>query len=155
MNYQRGFMSLGLLLMIVVGVAVIGGGVYYMMQKQPAQKTTSVRWDIGSKVDDNFNNARITLNLPNGSVKTADIQVRNDCKELNQQNLNDEWIKKVDAGAVFEKEPTVIKPGLACVSWDSFSWYGVFFEGGKYYVKQVGDDASGLGMAKWKIIKEI
>ena len=122
---------------------------------QPTKKTTSVRWDIGSKVDYNFNNAHITLTLPNDSVKTADVQVRNDCVELNQQNLNDEWIKKVNAAAIFEKELTVIKPGLACVSWDTFVWYGVFYEGGKYYVKQVGDDASGLGTAKWKIVTEI
>lgn len=172
-HQQKGFVSLATLIMIVLGVVIVGGGTYYMTRNQapqtstyqeqtytppttqPAQKTASVRWDIGSKVDNNFNNARITLSLPDGRVKTADVQVRNDCKELNPQNLNDEWIKKVNAGAAFEGESTVIKPGLACVSWGTFTWYGVFFEGGKYYVKQMADDASGLGAVKWKIIKEI
>jgi len=117
--------------------------------------SSTLRWDIGSKVDDNFSKATVTLSLPTGIVRTAEINVRNDCKELNQQNLNDEWIKKVNAGAVFDKEPNVINPGLACVSWDTFTWYGVFSENGKYYVKQLADDASGLGNQTWKIIKEI
>ncbi|MEY4747046.1 MAG: hypothetical protein RLZZ416_95 [Candidatus Parcubacteria bacterium] len=119
------------------------------------QNDARVRWTIGAKVDDNFNSASVTITLPDGSLKTANITVRNDCKELNQQNMDDEYLKKVGAGAVFEKTPNVIKPGLACVSWDNFAWYGVFLENGKYYVKQLADDASGLGTQTWKILKEI
>ena len=119
------------------------------------QTGATVKWSIGAKIDDNFNDATVTLTLPNGTVKSTHVNVRNDCKELNQQNMNDEWMKKVNAGAAFEKEPNVIKPGLACVSRDVFAWYGVFFENGKYYVKQLGEDMSGLGRATWQIVGEI
>ena len=177
MQNQRGFVGIGVLIAILIGLAVLGGGAYYVVNQQSSaratiespeampslntqsgvqtQTGTSVKWDIGAKIDDNFNDATVTLTLPGGVFKTTHINARNDCKELDQQNMNDEWMKKVNAGAVFEKEPTVIKPGLACVSWDTFTWYGVFSENGKYYVKQLGDDASGLGKQTWKIVKEV
>ena len=123
--------------------------------KCQTQTGATVKWDIGAKIDDNFNNATVTLSLPGGVVKTTHVNVRNDCKELNQQNLADEYFISVNAGAVFEKEPNVIKPGLACVSGHDFAWYGVFSEDGKYYVKQMGEDASGLGRETWKIVGEI
>jgi len=119
------------------------------------QTGATVKWDIGSKIDDTFNEATVTLSLPSGVVKTTHVNVLNGCKELNQQNLNDEHIKKVNAVGVFDKEPNVIKPGLACVDRHVFSWYGVFFEGGKYFVKKLGEDASGRGIVNWETIKEI
>ncbi len=124
------------------------------VQIVPMMETT-VTWDIGAKIDESFNDATVTLTLPSGDVKIAHVNVRNDCKELNSQNMNDEWIKKVNAGAVFEKEPNIIKPGLACVNNHVFAWYGVFSEGGRYYVKQLNEDASGLGKETWQIIGEI
>ena len=171
---QKGFSLLALLTAVVV-VLIIGGGAYYVTQQNqvteaPAYQeqtytppvtnkattnASAVKWDIGPRVDDNFNKAVVTLSLPNGIVRTAEVNVRNDCKELNQQNIADDYMKQMNAGAVFEKEPDVIKPGLACVSWDTFIWYGVFVENEKYYVKQLADDTSGLGRTAWKIVKEI
>ncbi len=114
-----------------------------------------VKWDIGEDIDGNFNHAIVTLTLPSGEIKTTHTRVRNDCQELNEQNLNDEWIKKVNAGAIFEKELNLVKPGLACVNRDGFAWYGVFFEDQKYYIKQLTESMKGPGEEQWEIIGEI
>ncbi len=45
-----------------------------------AQSEATVKWEIGAKVDDYFNNAMVTLRLPGGVVKTAQVNVRVDCK---------------------------------------------------------------------------
>jgi peptidoglycan hydrolase-like protein with peptidoglycan-binding domain len=120
-----------------------------------SQTGATVKWDIGTKIDENFSDAVVTLSLPTGVVKTTHVNVRNDCKELNQQNMTDEYFTSVNGGSVFEKESNVIKPGLACLSGHDFAWYGVFSEDGKYYVKQIGEDASGLGREAWKIVGQI
>lgn len=119
------------------------------------QTGVSVKWDMGAKIDTITSDAVVTLRLPGDVVRTAHVAVNSWCKELNQQTLNDEQIKKTKAASVFDKEVTVIKPGLACVDSDFFSWFGVFFENGKYFIKKLNEDASGLGKEKWEIVKEI
>ncbi|MDB5224981.1 MAG: hypothetical protein JWO43_603, partial [Candidatus Adlerbacteria bacterium] len=39
MNIQKGFISIGLLIAIILGVAVVGGGSYYVMQKMSAPQS--------------------------------------------------------------------------------------------------------------------
>jgi peptidoglycan hydrolase-like protein with peptidoglycan-binding domain len=123
--------------------------------KCQAQAGVSVKWEIGAKIDETFSDALVTLGLPNGTVTTTHVSVRNDCKELNSQNLKDEYIKKVNAASVFDKQSNVLLPGLACVNRDVFAWYGVFFESGKYFIKKLNEDASGLGKETWTTVKEI
>ena len=116
---------------------------------------TTVKWDIGAKIDENFNDAVVTLNFPSGDVKTAHVSVRRDCKELNQETLNDPRFKNANSASAIEKATSSLKPGLACIDYDVFAWYAVFFENGKYSIKELNEDMSGQGKVNWVTLKEI
>lgn len=60
MQNQRGFIGVGVLIAILVGVAVIGGGIYYVVNQQPTTQTATENFnDIQTSPTTNKNNEPI------------------------------------------------------------------------------------------------
>lgn len=60
MQNQRGFIGVGLLISIVLGLIVVGGGAYYVAKQRSTSQTTS----------DNFDNAQTTTTTTNTQIQT-------------------------------------------------------------------------------------
>ena len=74
MHNQRGFIGVGVLIAILVGLVVLGGGAYFVVQQQAPSQTAS----------DNFDNAQT---LPTTNNKTQQTQVSNTQSTPLQQPL--------------------------------------------------------------------
>src|SRR3989344_5868416 len=72
MQNQRGFIGVGLLIAIILGIAVLGGGAYYVMQQQAPTQTASENFDnVQALPTTNNQQTQTTTNTP---VQTTPTQ---------------------------------------------------------------------------------
>lgn len=71
MQTQRGFVSTGILIAIILAIVVLGGGAYYVMQQQAPTQTASDNFDNAQTLPTTNNPARTTVDT---SVKTTQTQ---------------------------------------------------------------------------------
>ncbi|MCF7816168.1 MAG: hypothetical protein K9M10_04165 [Candidatus Pacebacteria bacterium] len=129
MNTQRGFIGIGMLIAILLGLAVIGGGAYYVTHQQPAQQTPTDNFDNTQTLPTNIQSPQ-TQTTTNTPIQTTPAPTSNSSPATTQSTT-----------------PVASKPSLSIVSHTGLSItvrYASFPKNAElraYYQQAVGEPA--------------
>lgn len=134
MHNQRGFIGIGVLIAILVGLAVFGGGAYYAVRQQAPSQTTSDNFDNVQQLPTTNNPAQTTTNTPTQTTQTTQTQ--------NTQTQK--------ATATIDKSSLTSNSSTPTISGTATSDIGIFIAKGKVAVTSpISTDSQNYAWRYW------